>query len=135
MRTSREVNNEKTQSIIARAEAMIDEHPYANVACCGLSFKANIDDLRESPAMDVAVHLAAKYGSRIIVVEPNLKQLPPKLLAHDVGFMDIDKALRSCEIAILLVDHDEFKMVPLAQRRHLDVIDTRGVWQDMPVRT
>lgn len=42
---------------------------------------------------------------------------------------------RECEIAIVLVGHGEFKMVPLAQRRRLDVIDTRGTWQDMPVRT
>jgi len=49
--------------------------------------------------------------------------------------MDVDEAVRACEIAILLVDHDQFKMVPLAERRHLDVIDTRGIWQDMPVRT
>lgn len=135
MRTSREVNNSKTKKIIERAEALIDDHPYANAACCGLTFKANVDDLRESPAMDIALHLATKYGPRIKVVEPNLRQLPSELAEHRVGFMDIDEALRSCEIAILLVDHDEFKMVPLAERRHLDVIDTRGIWQDMPVRT
>ena len=135
MRTSREVNNSKTQKVIERAEALIDDHPYANAACCGLTFKANVDDLRESPAMEVALHLAAKYGSRIKVVEPNLRRLPPELADHRVGFMNMDEALRSCEIAILLVDHDEFKMVPLAERRHLDVIDTRGIWQDMPVRT
>jgi UDP-N-acetyl-D-mannosaminuronic acid dehydrogenase len=135
MRTSREVNNDKTRKIIERAEAMIDDHPYANVACCGLTFKANIDDLRASPAMEVALHLAAKYGPRIKVVEPNLRQLPDELADHRVGIMNIDEALRSCEIAILLVDHDEFKMVPLAERRHLDVIDTRGIWQDMPART
>jgi UDP-N-acetyl-D-mannosaminuronic acid dehydrogenase len=49
--------------------------------------------------------------------------------------MTVDEAVRTCEIAILLVDHDEFKLVSLAERRHLDVIDTRGIWQDMPVRT
>lgn len=135
MRTSRDVNNSKTQKIIERAEALIEDHPYANVACCGLTFKANIDDLRESPAMEVALHLAAKYGARIKVVEPNLRRLPAELADHRVDFMNIDEALRSCEIAILLVDHDEFKMIPLAERRHLDVIDTRGIWQDMPART
>jgi UDP-N-acetyl-D-mannosaminuronic acid dehydrogenase len=135
MRTSREVNNGKTQKVIERAETLIDDHPYANAACCGLTFKANVDDLRESPAMEVALHLAAKYGSRIKVVEPNLRRLPSELADHRVGFMNIDEALRSCEIAILLVDHDEFKMIPLAERRHLDVIDTRGIWQDMPART
>jgi UDP-N-acetyl-D-mannosaminuronic acid dehydrogenase len=135
MRTSREVNNSKTTQVIERAQALIDDHPYANVACCGLTFKANIDDLRESPAMDIALHLAAKYGSRIKIVEPNLRKLPVEFERFGAEFLGIDEALRSCEIAVLLVDHDEFKMVSLAERRHLDVIDTRGIWQDMPART
>jgi UDP-N-acetyl-D-mannosaminuronic acid dehydrogenase len=135
MRTSREVNNNKTAMIVERAIALIDDHPYASVACCGLTFKANVDDLRESPAMEIVLHLAAKYGERIKVVEPNLRQLPCELGKHGAKFMTVDEAVRTCEIAILLVDHDEFKMVSLAERRHLDVIDTRGIWQDMPVRT
>jgi UDP-N-acetyl-D-mannosaminuronic acid dehydrogenase len=135
MRTSRDVNNSKTALVIERVQALIDDHPYAKVACCGLTFKANIDDLRESPAMEIALHLAAKYGSRIKVVEPNLGKLPVEFEQFGAEFMGIDEALRNCEIAVLLVDHDEFKMVPLAERRHLDVIDTRGIWQDMPART
>lgn len=135
MRTSREVNTLKTATVIERAVVLIDEHPYANVACCGLAFKANVDDLRESPALEIAEHLAKKYGSRIKIVEPNIRQLPRELSVHGAEMMNIDQALRSCEIAIMLVDHDEFKMMPLAERRHLDVIDTRGIWQDMPVRT
>src|ERR1700681_4882278 len=111
MRMSREVNHGKTQMVIERAEALIDDHPYASVACYGLTFKANVDDLRESPAMEIALRLAAKYGTRIKVVEPNLRRLPPELADHGVGFMNIDEALRSCEIAIVLVDHDEFKMI------------------------
>ncbi len=55
--------------------------------------------------------------------------------AIGVGFKNIDGALRTCEIAILLLDHDEFKMIPPAKRCHLDVIDTRGIRQDVPVRT
>jgi UDP-N-acetyl-D-mannosaminuronic acid dehydrogenase len=135
MRTSREVNNHKTVLIVERAIALIDDHPYANVACCGLAFKANVDDLRESPALEIALQLAAKYGSRIRIVEPNLRQLPSELAKYGAEMMSIDQALHACEIAILLVDHDEFKMIPLAERRHLDVIDTRGIWQDLPVRT
>jgi UDP-N-acetyl-D-mannosaminuronic acid dehydrogenase len=91
--------------------------------------------MRESPALEIALHLAEKYGSRIKIVEPNLRQLPLDLTKHGAQLMDIDEAVRACEIAIVLVDHDEFKIVPLADRRHLDVIDTRGIWQDMPVRT
>ena len=135
MRTSREVNVGKTKQVIARAERMIDDHPYAKIACCGLAFKANVDDLRESPAMEVAHHLVAKYGSRIKIVEPNIREVPEQLQGHNAELVTIDEALRTCEIAIVLVDHDEFKMVPISERRHLDVIDTRGIWLDMPVRT
>ena len=124
----------KTRMVIERAESLIEERTYANIACCGLTFKANVDDLRESPALEIVLHLAEKYGSRIKVVEPNLRRLPPELADCRVGFVSIDEALRSCEVAIILVDHDEFRMVPLAERRHLDVIDTRGIWQDMPMR-
>jgi len=135
MRISREVNNDKTRRLIKQAEALIDDHPYASVACLGLTFKANVDDVRESPALEVAHALAAKYGSRIKVVEPNLRRPPPALIELGACFVTIDEALRGSEIAILLVDHDEFKMIPLAERRHLDVVDSRGIWLDMPTRT
>jgi UDP-N-acetyl-D-mannosaminuronic acid dehydrogenase len=135
MRTSREVNDHKTALTIERAIALIEDHPYAKVACCGLAFKANVDDLRESPALQIALNLASKYGSRIKIVEPNLRVLPLALSQYGAELLNIDEGMRTCEIAILLVDHDEFKMVPLAERRHLTVIDTRGIWQDMLVRT
>ena len=82
MRTSREVNNNKTRSTIERAIALIEDRPDANVACCGLAFKANVDDLRESPAVEIAMQLAKKYGSRIKVVEPNIRELPTELSEH-----------------------------------------------------
>lgn len=134
MKVSREVNDHKTLLVAERALALIDEYPYASVACCGITFKANVDDMRESPALEVAQYLAGKHGSRIKIVEPNIRQLPPSLAKLGAEMMGVEEALRTCEIAVLLVDHDEFKMIPLANRRHLDVIDTRGIWQDMPVR-
>jgi UDP-N-acetyl-D-mannosaminuronic acid dehydrogenase len=134
IKTSREVNNHKTEMIIEQAIRLIEDHPYSNVACFGVAFKANVDDLRESPALQIALHLAAKFGSRIKIVEPNIMQLPRELSNYKAELMEVDEAVRSCEIAILLVDHDEFKMVPLAERRHFDVLDTRGIWQDMPIR-
>lgn len=134
IKTGREVNDSKITSTVERAIALIEEHPYAKVACCGLAFKANVDDLRESPALEVAHQLASRYGSRIRIVEPYIRQLPAELARLGAELMDIDEAIRTCEIAVVLVDHDQFKMIPLAERRHLAVIDTRGIWQDMPAR-
>ena len=47
IRTSREINDGKIDYVFRRAVEVIEEHPYASVACCGLAFKANVDDLRE----------------------------------------------------------------------------------------
>jgi UDP-N-acetyl-D-mannosaminuronic acid dehydrogenase len=134
MRVSREVNDGKTEAVFNQADELIGERPYANIACCGLAFKANVDDLRESPALKVALKLAQKYGSRLKVVEPNVRQLPPELARYGAELISIDDAVKSCEIAIVLVSHDEFKMIPISERRHLEVIDTCGIWQDMPAR-
>ena len=134
IRAGREINDSKADYIFDQAVALIDEQPYANIACCGLAFKANVDDLRESPALEIAHRLAAKYERRVKIVEPYIKELPYSLSKFGAVLTDTDEAIRSCEVAIILVDHDEFKMVPLAERRHLQVIDTRGIWQDMMPR-
>jgi UDP-N-acetyl-D-mannosaminuronic acid dehydrogenase len=131
IRTSREVNDSKMALTVKRAIALIDEHPYAKVACYGLAFKANVDDLRESPALEVAHQLASRYGARIKIVEPYIRNLPSIIAEHGAELIDLDAAIKTCEVAIVLVDHDQFKMIPLADRRHLMVIDTRGIWQDM----
>jgi UDP-N-acetyl-D-mannosaminuronic acid dehydrogenase len=65
IRTSREVNDAKITWTVDRAVALIEEEPSAEVAC-----KANVDDLRESPALEVARQLSERYGSRIRIVEP-----------------------------------------------------------------
>jgi UDP-N-acetyl-D-mannosaminuronic acid dehydrogenase len=131
IKTGREVNDSKIALTVKRAIELIEEHPYAKIACYGLAFKANVDDLRESPALEVAHQLASLYGQRVKIVEPHIHALPSTIREQGAELTDLDEAIRTCEVAIVLVDHDEFKMIPLAERRHLAVIDTRGIWQDM----
>jgi UDP-N-acetyl-D-mannosaminuronic acid dehydrogenase len=132
IRTARGVNDGKIHHVIARAEALISANPQARVACLGLAFKANIDDFRESPARLVAVTLARKFGARIKVVEPYAAELPREFAGTEAELVDLDTALETTDLLIVLVDHDQFKAVPLAERaRHL-VYDTRGIWLDQP---
>ena len=132
IRTARGVNDGKIRHVIARAEQLIEAHPGVAVACLGLAFKANIDDFRESPARLIAATLARKFGSRIKVVEPYAAQLPREFDNTAAQLIDIDEALESCDILIVLVDHDVFRVVPLAERGHKLVYDTRGIWLDQP---
>ncbi len=132
IRTAREVNDAKVDYVIARAEAMVADHPGLPVACLGLAFKANIDDFRESPALKVAAALAARFGDRLHVVEPYAATLPAAF--DDIGahLTDLDTAIEICPIMIVLVDHDMFKSVPLDERADKIVYDTRGIWPDQP---
>ena len=132
IRTAREVNDGKTDHAIARAEALIERMPGAPVACLGLAFKANIDDFRESPALKVAEHLAGRYGSRIKIVEPHAAALPASLAATGAELIDVDTAIETCPVFIVLVDHEVFKSIPLGERAGKLVYDTRGIWPDQP---
>ena len=132
IRTARGVNDGKIHHVIARAERLIEAHPGQAVACLGLAFKANIDDFRESPARAVAARLARRFGERIKVVEPYAAELPREFEGTAAELIDIDTALESCGVLIVLVDHDAFKAVPLAERINKAVYDTRGIWLDQP---
>jgi UDP-N-acetyl-D-mannosaminuronic acid dehydrogenase len=132
IRTARGVNDGKMHHVIAKAEALVEANPGAKIACLGLAFKANIDDFRESPARFVASRLARKYGERVHVVEPYAAELPIEFTDTGAVQIDVDEALENCDILIVLVDHDVFRVVPLAERATKLVYDTRGIWPDQP---
>ena len=128
IRQARETNDSKMHHVLARAEALADANPEAKIACLGLAFKANIDDFRESPALDIAVSLANEYGNRVKVVEPYTSELPGEFDGTEAELIDIDEALEECDVLLLLVDHDVFKAIPAEERGDKVVYDTRGVW-------
>ncbi|MEN3747631.1 UDP-N-acetyl-D-mannosamine dehydrogenase [Sphingomonas sp. HF-S3] len=132
IRTAREVNDAKTDHVIARAEAMVAQAGSTPIACLGLAFKANIDDFRESPALKVAEHLARRFGSQIRIVEPHVATLPAGLTEAGATLVDIDTAIETCSAFIVLVDHEVFKSIPLGERADKHVYDTRGIWPDQP---
>ena len=132
IRTARGVNDHKIRHVIARAEKLIEAHADARVACLGLAFKANIDDFRESPARLVAATLARKFHERIQIVEPYAGELPREFEGTGAVQIDLDTALEDCDILLVLVDHDVFRAVPLAERAGKHVYDTRGIWPDQP---
>ncbi len=135
IRTAREVNDGKTDYVVAKASDLIDAFPGEEIACLGLAFKPNIDDFRESPAVKVAARLARRYGQRVKLVEPYARELPMDFAGTGCELIDIDAAIERCGVFIVLVDHDVFKSVPLDERADKAVYDTRGIWRDQPVRS
>ncbi|HEX7709294.1 MAG TPA: UDP-N-acetyl-D-mannosamine dehydrogenase [Sphingomonadaceae bacterium] len=132
IQTARGVNDGKIRHVIARATALAEAHPAEKIACLGLAFKADIDDFRESPARLVAATLARKFGGRVHVVEPFAEKLPIEFTDTGATQLTLEQALATCGVLIVLVDHGEFRRVPLGARSAKQVYDTRGIWPDQP---
>jgi len=128
IRGARDVNDAKMHHVIANAKTLVADNPGLKVACLGLAFKANIDDFRESPARFVAASLAREFGERVNIVEPYAGELPREFDGTGARLIDLDTALETCGILIVLVDHDVFRVVPPEERGNALVYDTRGIW-------
>ena len=98
------------------------------IACLGLAFKPDIDDLRESPAVQVTKLIADWHQGSTLVVEPNVQQLPAKL-QQSVTLVALNDALQQADVLVLLVDHRQFKAIDPASVNQPWVVDTKGVWR------
>jgi UDP-N-acetyl-D-mannosaminuronic acid dehydrogenase len=130
IRTAREVNDGKSDHVFERARALIEAHPDRPVICLGITFKADVDDLRESPALSIVQRLAPLYGERIGVVEPFVQELPAELTRYGVRKLSLGEALLEDDsILILLVDHTAFRRMDAWRRNNAVFYDTRGIWR------
>ncbi len=130
IRSAREVNDSKPRFVLEQVREHLERTGGRKIACLGLSFKANIDDLRESPALEIVRELA-KSGmvEEIIAVEPHIESLPAVLQEFGESVRlesDLKQALGDADLVLLLVDHRVFRdAAELLLARPL--IDTRGV--------
>lgn len=130
IRTAREVNDSKPHHVISRVLAKAERLKTPRIACFGLAFKADIDDLRESPAVDICLNLADQLNGTVLVVEPNISELPKSFEGLDnVKLCNITEALAESDIVLGLVDHKEFRELSRETLVEKVVIDTRGMWR------
>ena len=133
IRTAREVNDAKPQWVIDKVKLLICEYLIRNpnktasdvtVACLGLAFKANIDDLRESPALSIASALLDINPGTTLCVEPNVASLPSNI-EGEFTLTSLQCAIESADIFVVLVDHQEFLDIKLPSDKL--VLNTKGI--------
>lgn len=128
---ARHVNEEKPEHVISRVKDLAKRFRTPNICCLGLSFKADVDDFRESPALRIVERLAAEKVGRLTVVEPHLKELPPSLAKFsDVSLKPLAQGISESDILLVLVNHREFLHVERAALTDKIIIDTRGMWRE-----
>lgn len=130
--TARKVNDAKPEWVISKIKASIYDHLVKhpnkseedmNLVCYGLAFKANIDDLRESPAIKIVQDVKGFFKGKLYVVEPNISSLPNSL--DNMELISLEVANNISDVSILLVEHDEFKNGMINTK--VNLIDTRGI--------
>ena len=120
--SARKVNDSKPHWVVNKVVAKADRFKNPVIGCLGLAFKANIDDLRESPALEIVRDLQEKKIGTIMACEPNVQ----------AGFDEfplyaVEQVVKDSDILVVLVDHDEFKRVEVESLKEKVVIDTRGI--------
>lgn len=124
IRTAREVNDSKPHWVIEKVKAKAERFKNPVIGCLGLAFKANIDDLRESPALEITRDLMGSGIGRVMACEPNVNGDFKEFTLHC-----FDTVLKEADILLVLVDHDEFKEVDRELLKEKIIVDTRGIWR------
>jgi len=119
--TAREVNNSKPLWVVEKVKAAAGKLREPVIACFGAAYKPDIDDLRESPAIEIINALQAAEVGRVLVVEPNLEELAGSEL------VSVDQAFEQADVFVFLVGHAPFLELSAAQIAEKIVIDACGV--------
>lgn len=126
IRTARQVNDGKPHFVLNRIEEVARRFDNPVIACLGLAFKADIDDLRESPAIEITHAVQAKGIGRVLAVEPNISELPASM-AGKVELVSLEYASKQADIFVVLVDHKQFLHFDWSGVDRNAIVDTRGV--------
>ncbi len=138
IRMAREVNDHKPEWVLDKVKAAIVDVMARNpgramsdikVACLGLAFKPDIDDLRESPAIAITQQVA-QLGCQVLAVEPNIEALPPKLAQPKLALATLEDALATADVVCVLVKHRPFVEALEDLFCHIGIIDAVGLFSD-----
>jgi len=109
IKAARETNDGKPLFVISKVEQAAKDIKNPKIACLGLAFKPDIDDLRESPALEITKLLSDNARFTILAVEPNVKELPPVLSNRkNVALSSLENSLEEADVVVVLVKHKEF---------------------------
>lgn len=128
--TARKVNDSMPGYVVDKIKEKAARFEYPVITCLGLTYKANVRDFRESPAIKIIERLAKENAGQILVVEPHVDKLP-NVLANlgNVKLADLKTGIEQADLIVLLVDHHAFIDVDRKLLKKKVVTDTRGMWR------
>lgn len=136
IRKAREVNDSKPAWVLDKVKEAIasclKKNPQKKsheitITCCGLTFKADIDDLRESPALAITHAIVNMHPGPVMVVEPHIENLPA-ILEKKAMLYPLDEALLETDVLVFLVNHKVFQRLSKTLHEQYLIVDASGIW-------
>lgn len=131
IKMAREINDGKPEWVMEQVKKALEGEDNPVVAALGIAFKNDIDDLRESPSLNIVKRLGEENPEMDIrVVEPNVEQLPATLASiSNLTKQDTEEAVKAADVVLLLVNHKEFINLDRGLLETKTVVDTKGLWR------
>lgn len=127
LRTAREVNDRKPAHVVAAVENAFRQSGATAVGCLGLTYKADVDDLRESPSLEIVRQLHRRRLGPVLACDPFVS--PDRF--SEFPLSTLDEVLADSDVLVLLTDHTPFREIPAERLHGKVVVDTRGTWRSM----
>lgn len=128
IKTAREVNDSKPHHIIKQIKKSASKMVEPTILCLGVTYKADVEDLRESPSLDIINELTKDTSYKVIISDPVLSKEQKKKLSEKFTIVDFELAIKKADIIVMLTDHSAFKLISHNDIMQKIVIDSRGVW-------
>jgi UDP-N-acetyl-D-mannosaminuronic acid dehydrogenase len=125
IRMAREVNEAKPHYVVRQIERLAEQFAAPKIGCLGLTYKADVDDLRESPSLEIVRQLRASGVGEILPCDPYISSER----FSEFPLHDLNDVLEQSQILVLLTDHRHFRHVPWRILQQKVVVDTRGIWR------
>lgn len=125
MRTAREVNDAKPAFVAQHIEKLAGQFAAPRIGCLGITYKADVDDLRESPALEIVRLLRANKDLEVMACDPYVSTET----FSEFDLHPLQDVLENCPILAVLTDHRQFKNVSRRILQEKVIVDTRGIWR------
>ncbi len=125
IRTAREVNDSKPHYVVEHIAQLARDFAAPKIGCLGLTYKADVDDLRESPSLEIVRELNERQVGEILACDPHVN--PARF--DEFPLHELTDVLSQCHILVLLTDHRQFRNIPRRILQEKVVVDTRGIWR------
>lgn len=127
IRTARTVNDAKPHYVVEQVLELAAEHDDPTIGCLGLTYKADVDDMRESPSLEITLELVRRYRGEVLACDPFVDPGA----APDLTMAELRDVVARSKVLVLLTDHQVFRELPNNLLHDKVLVDPRGVWRNV----